>query len=701
MVPKSHAKVASGKAKKIKSTASSRSSSGSTSPYAPAARILNQVWNHGKGLKSIVYDKDTGQLICSKQTYAQVCEVLKHKSLLDRVWKQALKETKQQEQDSCSQNSNKKDKVEKGTKTGETSSTTTMEIKNEGLLFVLLFELLLGPHQSIQGGGALKRHLMRLEPVLQNAVTAETTDTKFPRTGSSVVEFPRYVRINTLWPGTTWNEISTHFVLEGSSSFSDDTNNAATRDESAADASAPAGGVYRDAHIPDLLVFTDSFAPSCKTNNKNSRMTTQWLRQNTYLSPHRIVLQDKSSCFSAFCLVQGFAPQSLAPERRVYLDACAAPGNKTSHLAALVHQQQEQHQKQVSKRKGREHKGNKDKPAIIYALDRSKERCDTLRRRIAEMVPTSASDPALVDKNHPRVEVKCQDFLQTPAKDTDKNLANVTDILLDPSCSGSGIFNSLDRKQDPQNNNEDDQVTPTSEHGELDPSSGNTNSKTAKRLQSLSSFQLQALRRAMTAFPAVERIVYSTCSIHVQENEGVVAKALELDRDDAPHDGGHKWELIAPKCMQTWPCRGKSYKGLTAAESACLLRVDGPEYETNGFFAACFQKKTKIRPKSNSDAGQDNLTGKGASFTSGYPLPVYPGRAQLDMSSRHGSQPPKDEPKQKPLALPSSKSTPSEASGGQSKKSDAISKKMAKKLEWKRRQRQAKEERLGKKARTH
>lgn len=70
----------------------------------------------------------------------------------------------------------------------------------------------------------------------------------------------------------------------------------------------------RDEHIPDLLAF-----------HPNARFTEDSL----YLSG-KIILQDKASCFPAYIL------SPPASDDAVVIDATAAPGNKTSHLCAIM-----------------------------------------------------------------------------------------------------------------------------------------------------------------------------------------------------------------------------------------------------------------------------------------------------------------------------------------------------------------------------
>jgi 25S rRNA (cytosine2278-C5)-methyltransferase len=73
-------------------------------------------------------------------------------------------------------------------------------------------------------------------------------------------------------------------------------------------------GFAKDEHIPNLLLFHPQ---------------TQFHDDPLYKSG-KIILQDKASCFPAIVL----APP--ASNNAVVIDATAAPGNKTSHLSALM-----------------------------------------------------------------------------------------------------------------------------------------------------------------------------------------------------------------------------------------------------------------------------------------------------------------------------------------------------------------------------
>ncbi|XP_010022572.1 PREDICTED: probable 28S rRNA (cytosine-C(5))-methyltransferase, partial [Nestor notabilis] len=137
-----------------------------------------------------------------------------------------------------------------------------------------------------------------------------------------------------------------------------------------------------DLHLPELLVFPPH---------------TDFHDNLLYTSGH-IILQDKASCLPAFLL-------SPAAGSHV-IDACAAPGNKTSHLAAIL------------KNKGQ-----------IFAFDVDPKRLATMNTMLMRAGVTG-------------FQLAQQDFLTVDPGDP--KYSKVTYILLDPSCSGSGNSGGFD-----------------------------------------------------------------------------------------------------------------------------------------------------------------------------------------------------------------------------------------------------------------
>ncbi|XP_073890779.1 28S rRNA (cytosine-C(5))-methyltransferase isoform X6 [Macaca fascicularis] len=194
------------------------------------------------------------------------------------------------------------------------------------------------------------------------------------------------------------------------------------------------------------------------------------------------------------------------------IDACAAPGNKTSHLAALL------------KNQGK-----------IFAFDLD-------AKRLASMATLLA-----------RAGISCcelaeEDFLAVSP--SDPRYREVHYILLDPSCSGSGM--------------------PSRQLEE--PGAG---TPSPARLHALAGFQQRALCHALT-FPSLKRLVYSTCSLCQEENEDVVRDALQQN------PGAFR---LAP-ALPAWPHRGLS----TFPGAKHCLRASPETTLSGGFFIAVIER---------------------------------------------------------------------------------------------------------------
>jgi len=266
---------------------------------------------------------------------------------------------------------------------------------------------------------------------------------------------------------------------------------------------------YRDPDVPDLLVFKP------KGQSDVSRIPM--------VSRGEAIVQQKASCFPAVAL----AP----PAGATVIDTCAAPGNKTCHLAAVM-----------------ENKGR------IFAFELNPRRCELLK----QMMQLKGASI-----------VRCKQGSFLDASPDDPQYREVSHVLLDPSCSSSGMSR-----------------TP-----ETDP----------VRLRELAENQLELVLHAMK-FPAVQAICYSTCSIHEQENEEVVRAILR---------GQSEFELDV--AMPWWLRRGHMIAddgkggGYEAEIARSVVRTAYPDDRTIGFFLARFVRKGAERPLPPGQAFADKL----------------------------------------------------------------------------------------------
>ncbi|XP_044089542.1 28S rRNA (cytosine-C(5))-methyltransferase isoform X1 [Neovison vison] len=421
--------------------------------YATAATVLAAVEGRRGSIKGLVYASSFQNV---KQLYALVCETQRYSAVLDAVI------------------------------AGAGLLRAEKKLRPH-LAKVLVYELLLG--KGFRGGGGrwrplLERHQARLKAELarlkvQRRVSRNEDLLQVGSRPGTASQVPRFVRVNTL--KTSPDDAVDYFKRQGFSYQG--------RASSLEDLRALKGKCFLlDPLLPELLVFPAQ---------------TDLHDHPLYRAGH-LILQDKASCLPAMLL----AP----PPGSHVLDACAAPGNKTSHLAALLRNQ-----------------------GKIFAFDRD-------AARLASMATLLA-----------RAGVSCcelaeEDFLAVSP--SDRRYRQVQYILLDPSCSGSGM-----------------PARPLEEPGAGTPSKA--------RLQALAGFQQRALRHALS-FPSLQRLVYSTCSLCQEENEDVVWDALQQN------PGAFRLAPVLP----SWPHRGL---GTFPGAEHCL-RASPETTLTGGFFVAVLER---------------------------------------------------------------------------------------------------------------
>lgn len=130
----------------------------------------------------------------------------------------------------------------------------------------------------------------------------------------------------------------------------------------------------------------------------------------------------------------------------------------------------------------------------------------------------------------------------------------------------------------------------------------------SKRLQNLQSFQVYLLRHALFNFPNAKRIIYSTCSLHPEENEKVIDEVLA--------DIGDAYHLIPVRQLLKNNWTNFSSKKYNCGDT-CLYSKPDDDF-CNGFFVAVFERNFDVTlPKCKYKGGNEyrnlintNLRGK-------------------------------------------------------------------------------------------
>ncbi|VVC95370.1 unnamed protein product, partial [Leptidea sinapis] len=350
---------------------------------------------------------------------------------------------------------------------------------DQWLAKVITTELLFGK-KELPGGSKPEKTILSYREQFENIPRQPQVEVK------PEVRRPRYVRINTNLL-TTSDAISAfqdegfRFIRCTSGPYDDYLSQIKTLTEY---------DFTQDYHVKTMFVFHPS---------------TKFHDYDLYLE-NKIILQDKATALP----VQLLAP----PQGSVIMDMCAAPGNKTTQLAAFIRNQ-----------------------GKIYAVERNEERyktlCDFVERTESKCVTTMHRDTLDIKRG------ECDD---------------VEYIVLDPSCSGSGMQLSV--------------------HSYVDD----------VRLARLTSLQEKFLKHAMNSFPNAKKIVYSTCSLFPQENERVISNVVKQSRA--------KWKVLNVKEMlkDQWNNFGSGMYGEIGTR--CLYSRPDSDL-TTGFFLAVLERDSK------------------------------------------------------------------------------------------------------------
>lgn len=375
----------------------------SSEHYQQASYVLSNLELRRGGIKSLVFQSDFTN---KKLVYAVVAETMKYANVLQILLRMLYTKIGYVEN-----NHSKED-----------CSGDLFASENKWLVRVMIYDLLFGSRKNIGGHSVLKAAIMNerhhLELCLQQHMKAMNVATHkellpIELRGKGGAKLPRYARVNTL-------KIT---MQEGMDTF-DPLKRAAAKAERTRlwhATNGPAQDVDVDVDAGSSASSSSSSSTSSSSSKKkkaslNTKKTTKKkieydavdvhvrnllkfpagkdLHNHPLVTNGSLILQDKSSCFSAQILADSFSlskkniqsnsskkssslesSQSKSSQskpsgmmhRMDMIDACAAPGNKTSHLASLMASIPSASSK-----------------SKIFAFDKSIPRLDVLKRRMKE-----------------------------------------------------------------------------------------------------------------------------------------------------------------------------------------------------------------------------------------------------------------------------------------------------------------------------
>jgi len=373
---------------------------------------------------------------------------------------------------------------------------------NKHLAFVLINELLWGK-ETLPGQGDVAKCSLPVQTVLKyKKKLKKSIDTSMSKDLRALdATWPRYARVNTLC--NNQHRVSRQLREEGWLEVIYDKTEVNHQQYLDIVASLREGQYVSDLHIPNLLVFPP------KTP----------LYEHDLVKDGSLMLQDKSSCFPVAALA--------IPPGSCVLDACAAPGMKTSQIAAAVCGDW------VAALGG-----NPPPGAKVIAVERSSKRYNVL----CEMLQRSKGDSVTTALN--------SDFLDI---DPDQH-QEVEYIVLDPSCSGTGMVKRGGDEEEPSE----------------------------ERLQKLQILQFKLLTHALK-FPNVKKVVYSTCAVSTMENEELILKVMQ--------NNSNHWQVVP--AMPAWERRGLGGSG-PYPDGQKFVRADPEKDWCNGFFVAVLERRSDV-----------------------------------------------------------------------------------------------------------